>query len=59
MIGPRTSAAANVLLGWFGWPVPQIPKQRNGTRTSYRKTARKRERVHNCGRVATHEGMRP
>lgn len=44
-IGPRTSAAANVIAGWLGRSVPPIPKQRNRTRASYRKTTRTRIRL--------------
>jgi len=42
VIRSRTSAAANVLLGWFGVPVPTSGKQRKRTRASSRKTSRQR-----------------
>jgi hypothetical protein len=42
LIGPYTSAAVNVLLGWLGFPVPPMPRQRNRTRARYRKTSRTR-----------------
>ena len=41
-IRPNTPAALNVLLGWLGCPIPPMPKHRNKTRASYRKTTRRR-----------------
>jgi hypothetical protein len=42
MIDARTAPAWNVIAGWLGWPVPQLPRQRNKSRAAYRKTDRKR-----------------
>jgi hypothetical protein len=40
----RMTAAENVVLGWMGGRIPPIPRQRNMTRLSYRKTPARRER---------------
>ena len=38
---PVRTRAQNVIAGWLGEPIPEMPRQRNKTRAGYRKTGRR------------------